>query len=134
MNIDKKALIMGIAAFVAAFLPMAAKDPYYVNIQHLGTFSYLLYAVPLAAIAIACVSDKVPFKETTVAVGITGALLTAATVWSGMQHLEFMASGLFRAMTGQDFGSTIPGMGGILAGASYIGLLLRGLLSKKDDK
>lgn len=130
MNVNKITLSLGIVAFIAAFLPMVSNDVISIYIEHMGNLTNMLYFLPLGIIGISCATTKVPFKFLSIGLGITGGILTVLTIWSGIQQAEMMAGmfgGLAKKTLGVTVGTPMPGYGGIIAGLSYIGIVIMAL-------
>ncbi|MDD3311453.1 hypothetical protein [Pseudodesulfovibrio sp.] len=130
MNVNKITLSLGIVAFIAAFLPMASNDVSFVGVEHMGNLTKLLYFLPLGIIGISCATTRLPFKLLGTGLGMAGAILTPLTVWSGIRQAELMAGmfgGLATKALGMTAGATLPGYGGIIAGLSYIGVVIMAL-------
>jgi len=85
-------LIISILILISSFLPIATSEDLFVNITHIGGIAYLLYAVPLLAMALSVLfvyrPDTQHLKIWFSLVGILGLLLGAVVLNSGMNHLN----------------------------------------------
>ncbi|OIQ52039.1 hypothetical protein BerOc1_00511 [Pseudodesulfovibrio hydrargyri] len=132
MRINKITIVLGFAAFVAAFFPMASRGMFTVGVEHLGGAANLLYLLPFGVIGLSCFTDRLPFRSFSVGLGLTGAAVTALAVWSAMQQLEFMTGGVFGGLARKALGPfddpVLPGLGGGIAFASYVATIIAALL------
>lgn len=92
MNIILIGLACAVAALVGAFLPIAAAGPLYVNIGHLGGTAWLLYVIPVVAVAlwlVAVYRPQVQHLSVWLATVALGGLITGVvTVRGGMGHVN----------------------------------------------
>jgi len=129
---------LGVLCLVGGFLPMASAGDYFVNINHIGGLSWLLYPLALVALGLAVTSiykpDILYLRLWIGMVALAGLVLTALTVSTGTSYVEYMANS-FSSFSFLRDGNQSPekfsagiGSGGVMAAVGYLCLLLLSLI------
>ncbi len=125
-------LMFGILALVGAFFPVAKSDVLYLSISHIGNISYLLYVVPLAAIALSIVvlykSEVQHIKALFIVIAGIGIGICVYSIYQGMEVLKYMGLVMQQAPYGRMAGnnvsvSAIPAGGGWMMLLGYCGMI-----------
>ncbi|HOS58948.1 MAG TPA: hypothetical protein PK661_02520 [Syntrophorhabdaceae bacterium] len=139
-------LMFGILALVGAFFPVAKSGALAVSVNNIGGISYLLYAAPLAAIALSVValykSGAQHIKTLFVVVAGIGIGICVYSIYQGMEVLKYMGSIMQQAGHGRMVGnnvsaSAMPAGGGwmmLLGYCAMVAYLRVGIFDTQDKK
>ncbi len=135
-------LMFSILALLGAFFPVAKSGIFYLSIFNVGGIAYLLYVVPLAAIALSIVTlyknDVQHVKTLYIIIAGIGIGLCAYSIYQGMQLFNYIGAVTNQVLNtkADTTASAIPAGGGWMMLLGYCGIiayLKAGIFDKQKE-